>query len=69
MTQALDGVRILDLSNYIAGPFAAMLLADMGAARWSRSRTQTAAIRFASGARSRACTVRCSRATTATSEA
>ena len=32
MTQALDGVRILDLSNYIAGPFAAMLLADMGAA-------------------------------------
>ena len=32
MTQALDGVRILDLSSYIAGPFAAMLLADMGAA-------------------------------------
>ncbi len=32
MTQALDGIRILDLSNYIAGPFAAMLLADMGAA-------------------------------------
>ena len=30
--QALDGIRILDLSNYIAGPFAAMLLADMGAA-------------------------------------
>ena len=32
MAQALDGIRILDLSNYIAGPFAAMLLADMGAA-------------------------------------
>ena len=32
MTQALDGIRILDLSSYIAGPFAAMLLADMGAA-------------------------------------
>lgn len=31
MAQALDGIRILDLSNYIAGPFAAMLLADMGA--------------------------------------
>ena len=32
MAQALDGIRILDLGNYIAGPFAAMLLADMGAA-------------------------------------
>ena len=32
MAQALDGIRILDLSSYIAGPFAAMLLADMGAA-------------------------------------
>ena len=32
MAQALDGIRILDLSNYIAGPFAAMLLVDMGAA-------------------------------------
>ncbi len=32
MAQALGGIRILDLSNYIAGPFAAMLLADMGAA-------------------------------------
>ncbi len=32
MIQALDGIRILDLSSYIAGPFAAMLLADMGAA-------------------------------------
>lgn len=31
MAQALDGIRILDLSNYIAGPFAAMLLGDMGA--------------------------------------
>ena len=32
MAQALDGIRILDLSNYIVGPFATMLLADMGAA-------------------------------------
>lgn len=32
MAQALDGIRVLDLSSYIAGPFAAMLLADMGAA-------------------------------------
>ena len=31
MTQALDGISVLDLSNYIAGPFAAMLLGDMGA--------------------------------------
>ncbi len=31
MAQALDGIRVLDLSSYIAGPFAAMLLADMGA--------------------------------------
>ena len=31
MTQALENISVLDLSNYIAGPFAAMLLADMGA--------------------------------------
>ena len=31
MAQALDGIRVLDLSSYIAGPFAAMLLGDMGA--------------------------------------
>lgn len=31
MPGALDGIKILDLTNYIAGPFAAMLLADLGA--------------------------------------
>ena len=31
MKGALDGVRVLDLGNFIAGPYAAMLLADMGA--------------------------------------
>jgi len=31
MTGALAAIEVLDLSNYIAGPFAAMLLADMGA--------------------------------------
>jgi len=27
----LDGVKVLDLSTYVMGPFAAMMLADMGA--------------------------------------
>lgn len=31
MEGALDGVRVLELCNFIAGPYAAMLLADMGA--------------------------------------
>lgn len=31
MPGALDGIKILDFTNYIAGPFAAMLLADLGA--------------------------------------
>jgi crotonobetainyl-CoA:carnitine CoA-transferase CaiB-like acyl-CoA transferase len=31
MAGALDGIKILDLTNYIAGPFAAMLLGDLGA--------------------------------------
>jgi len=31
MASALDGIRVLDLSNYIAGPYAAMLLGDQGA--------------------------------------
>lgn len=31
MRGALEGVRVLDVGNFISGPFAAMLLADMGA--------------------------------------
>ncbi len=31
MRGALDGIRVLDLGNFISGPYAAMLLADMGA--------------------------------------
>src|SRR5574342_475408 len=31
MKGALDGVRVLDLGNFISGPYAAMLLADLGA--------------------------------------
>ncbi|HEV2011144.1 MAG TPA: CoA transferase [Candidatus Limnocylindria bacterium] len=30
-TAALDGIRVLELGNYIAGPYAGTLLADMGA--------------------------------------
>jgi len=31
MEHALEGIRVLDLSSYIAGPYAAMLLGDQGA--------------------------------------
>lgn len=31
MTQALDGIRIIDFSKALAGPYCTMLLADMGA--------------------------------------
>lgn len=31
MEQALSGIRVLDFSSYIAGPYAAMLLAEQGA--------------------------------------
>lgn len=31
MTGALQGIKILEIANYISGPFASMLLADLGA--------------------------------------
>jgi crotonobetainyl-CoA:carnitine CoA-transferase CaiB-like acyl-CoA transferase len=31
MTGALDGLRVLDLGQYVAGPLVAMILADQGA--------------------------------------
>jgi crotonobetainyl-CoA:carnitine CoA-transferase CaiB-like acyl-CoA transferase len=31
MTGALDGVTVLEVANYVSGPYATMLLADLGA--------------------------------------
>src|SRR6476646_2508405 len=31
MAGALDGIKVVEVANYLTGPFAAMLLADMGA--------------------------------------
>ena len=31
MSQPLEGIRVLELGNFIAGPFCGMLLGDMGA--------------------------------------
>lgn len=31
MNQALDGIRVLEIASYVTGPFASMLLADLGA--------------------------------------
>ena len=34
MNGALEGIKILDVTNYIAGPYASLLLADLGAEVW-----------------------------------
>jgi len=31
MSGALDGIRILEFASYVSGPFAGMLLSDLGA--------------------------------------
>ena len=31
MKGCLDGIRVLELGNFISGPYGAMLLADLGA--------------------------------------
>ena len=31
MNGALEGIRVLELASYVTGPFAALLLADLGA--------------------------------------
>ena len=31
MVGALHGIKVLEIANYISGPFASMLLADLGA--------------------------------------
>ncbi len=31
MAKVLDGIRVLDFSRYLSGPYCGMLLADMGA--------------------------------------
>ncbi|MFN4283872.1 MAG: CoA transferase [Alphaproteobacteria bacterium] len=31
MAGALDGVKILEIANYVSGPFAGVLLSDLGA--------------------------------------
>ena len=31
MSGAVDGVRVLEIANYVVGPYAGMMLADLGA--------------------------------------
>ena len=42
MPGALHGIRIVDLTNIILGPYGTMLLADQGAERFSAPQTAKA---------------------------
>ena len=57
MPGALDGIKILDITNYIAGPFETMLLADLGAEVY-KIETPGGVIRFGPGTKSPRITAR-----------
>jgi crotonobetainyl-CoA:carnitine CoA-transferase CaiB-like acyl-CoA transferase len=57
MPGALDGIKILDITNYIAGPFATMLLADL-ARKFTKSKLPERVIRFGPGTKSPRITAR-----------
>ena len=40
MKGALEGISVITVANYVAGPFASLLLADLGA-EWDMMRTKS----------------------------
>ena len=44
MPGALDGIRIIEFANYVSGPYAGMLLADLGATPLSLARAGRAGV-------------------------